>query len=174
VNPALGPFAIAALLLVLGGVAKALRPHDTAVAVELAGLPVNDAVVRAGGVAEAVLGVVALVTVDVPVAVLVALSYAAFCSFVALAMVRGLPIRSCGCFGKVDTPPDLVHLGITAGAFVAAVGMALDTGASPLDAATDHGTASTVYVVLTAIGVLATFALLTVVPRARLRPRAVV
>jgi hypothetical protein len=38
-NPALGPYAIAAGLLVLGGALKAVRPTDTAIALGRAGLP---------------------------------------------------------------------------------------------------------------------------------------
>jgi hypothetical protein len=168
VNPALGPFAIAALLLFIGGTMKAIRPRDTAVAIELAGLPRSDAAVRVGGCIEAALGLLAVVAVSRPVAALVAISYVAFCAFVAVALSRGLPIASCGCFGKVETPPTWLHVGITAGASVAAIGMAFDVGASPLDAASDHGAGSVAFVALAALGTLAAIALLTMVPRARL------
>lgn len=166
-NPALGPFAIAALLLVIGGVLKTVRPHDTAVALELSGLPVGDVAVRGGGAAEALLGVVALVTVDVAVATLVAISYAAFCGFSARALARGLPIASCGCFGDIETPPRRLHVGITLGACLAAIGMALDAAVSPLDIATDGALEAVAYVVLVAVGVAASLALLTELPRSR-------
>jgi hypothetical protein len=43
-------------------------------------------------------------------AVLLAMSYLGFAGFVAVALRRGAPISSCGCFGKVDTPPSAVHV----------------------------------------------------------------
>ena len=41
---------------------------------------------------------------------LVAVSYLAFAGFVVVALRSGKPISSCGCFGKVDTPPSPVHV----------------------------------------------------------------
>ena len=56
-------------------------------------------------------------------AALVAVSYLAFAGFVVVALRSGAPISSCGCFGKVDTPPSLVHVVIDLVlAAVAAVG----------------------------------------------------
>ena len=43
-------------------------------------------------------------------AALVAVSYLAFAGFVIVALRSGAPISSCGCFGKVDTPPSVVHV----------------------------------------------------------------
>ena len=166
-NPALGPFAIAAILLVVGGALKAVRPHDTAYALRAMALPGSERVVRAGGVAEVALGVAALVTVDPVVAILIAVSYAAFAAFVALALARRLPITSCGCLGRVDTPPTVVHIGVCLGACVAAVGMAIDTAISPLDVVTGDALESAAYVALVAIGALTAYALLAVLPRAQ-------
>lgn len=36
--------------------------------------------------------------------------YLGFAAFVANALARKLPIRSCGCFGAPDTPPGRIHL----------------------------------------------------------------
>ena len=41
---------------------------------------------------------------------LVALSYLLFAAFVVVALRSGAPISSCGCFGKADTPPSVVHV----------------------------------------------------------------
>ena len=166
-NPALGPFAIAALLLVIAGVLKALRPHDTAVALQMMRLPVSDTPVRAGGLAEALLGVAALVTVDAVIAALVAISYAGFCCFVVCALVRRLPIASCGCFGRVETPPSRLHVAIGLGACAAAIGMALDAAVSPLEVVTQHFPVSAAYVLLVVVGVFTSFALLAALPRSR-------
>jgi hypothetical protein len=43
----------------------------------------------------------------------VALSYLAFSAFVALVLVRGGVLGSCGCFGRPDTPPTVAHLLVT-------------------------------------------------------------
>ena len=99
-NPAVGPFAVAALLLTLGGVLKAARPGDTANALRTAGLPAGPLLVRAGGLAEAGIGGYGLIAADRISAILVAASYLAFAAFVGIALRRGLPIATCGCFGR--------------------------------------------------------------------------
>jgi uncharacterized membrane protein len=173
VNPALGPFAIASVLLVVAGALKAVRPHDTAHALRALGLPGSETVVRAGGVVEVALGVAALVIADaVVVPALVALSYAVFSAFVLFALVRRLPISSCGCFGKVDTPPSTLHVGVAVGACIAALGMVFDASDAPLDVVSEQGLDGAVFAVLVAIGVLAGFAVLTLLPRTLSPPSA--
>src|SRR5262245_761617 len=98
-----GPFAIACVLLAIGGIAKALRPLDTAGALRAMELPSAGWLVRAGGVFEAMIAVAALVTGWWPLAFLVAASYVAFGLFVIGALRARKPLSSCGCFGKVDT-----------------------------------------------------------------------
>lgn len=165
-NPALGPFAIAAVLLVVGGAAKAVRPHDTAVALRGAGLPVKDPVVRLGGAAEVALGLVALADVDSVVAFLVAASYGAFFAFVTVALIRRLPISSCGCLGRFETPPTPVHLGVDLGALLAAFAVAFDPSPSPLTIASGQLPESAAYALLVAAGALASLVALTLLPRA--------
>jgi hypothetical protein len=110
-----GPFAIAAVLLAVGGAAKACQPRDTAQALIAVGfrfprlLPAR-AVVRVGGAVEAVIGTAALLVGGPVLCALVALSYVAFTAFVVTALRTGAPISSCGCFGKTDTPPSVVHV----------------------------------------------------------------
>jgi hypothetical protein len=110
-----GPFAIAAVLLAVGGAAKAVRPRDTAQALTAVGVrfprwvPARVAV-RIGGVVEVGVGVGALLVGGPVLCALVAVSYLAFTAFVVVALRRDAPISSCGCFGKVDTPPSLVHV----------------------------------------------------------------
>ncbi len=60
--------------------------------------------------AEAVLGITALVLPRPWWAGLVALSYVVFAGFVAYARSTGGAIASCGCFGTPDTPATLVHV----------------------------------------------------------------
>ena len=140
-----GPFAIATVLLAVGGAAKAVRPRDTAQALTAVGirfprfLP-GRVVVRVGGTAEAIIGTAALLLGGPVLCALVALSYLAFAGFVLVALRTGAPISSCGCFGKVDTPPSLVHVvldlafaGVAAGAaFVGDVALPDVLGDQPL------------------------------------------
>jgi hypothetical protein len=124
VNVLAGPFAIAAALIVVGGALKALQPHDTANALAAMRLPHAPPVVRAGGAVEAVIGVGALVLGGPVFAALVAVSYLAFAAFVLAAIRAHVPIASCGCFGKADTPPSIVHVVIDLAAGVVAAAVA--------------------------------------------------
>jgi len=120
--------ALAGLLVVAGG-AKLLRPADLTRALRAAGLPVppgpvGDAVVRAGAALEVLIGGWALLAGGrVGMGGLV-VSYAGFAGFVAVALLRGTPLATCGCFGEPDTPPTPAHaLVCAAGAVVAAVAL---------------------------------------------------
>ena len=160
-----GPFAIAAALLALGGAAKAAQPSDTAHALGMLGLPGSRLFVRAGGVAELVIGVGALVYGLRIFAVLVAVSYAVFAGFVALALRRGAPISSCGCFGKADTPPSIVHLVVNISAALVAVGLAADPVGGITDVVADQPLLGVPFLLLVAVGVYLTFLVLTLLPR---------
>jgi hypothetical protein len=166
VNPALGPFAIASLLLVTAGVLKGVQPGDTTRALRGVGLPARDAVVRVGGVVEMVLGVVALLAADAVVAVLVAASYTLFAVFVAVALAEQAPISTCGCFGKVDAQPSLVHLGVSVGAVVGAIAMAVDPSVAPIDVLDEPFAEAAAYVLLVLAGTTAAFIAMTWLPRA--------
>ena len=105
-----GPFVIASALLALGGAFKAIDPDDTAHALRSAEAAARRAPRARGGAAEVVIGVGALAVGGPVFAALVALSYLAFAGFVVVALRAGSPISSCGCFGKVDTPPSSIHV----------------------------------------------------------------
>jgi hypothetical protein len=169
---AAGPFAIAASLLAIGGVLKAIKPGDTANALRGVGIPAGAWVVRAGGIAEAAIGVWALATGDRAAAVLVALSYLAFTGFVLVALVRDSPISSCGCFGKADTPPSWVHVGVNLVAVVAALAVAIEPGAGFGDVRADQPLAGVPFVLLTLTGVFLVFLALTLLPRTQALVRA--
>jgi hypothetical protein len=152
-----GPFAIAAVLLAVGGAAKAVRPRDTAQAITAVGvrfprlLPARVAV-RLGGAAEAVLGVAALLVGGPALCALVAVSYLAFAGFVLVALRTGAPISSCGCFGKVDTPPSLVHVVLDV-AFAGVAAAAAFTGDVALpDVISDQPLLGIPFLMLLAIG----------------------
>jgi hypothetical protein len=165
VNAAAGPFTIAALLLVAGGIAKAIAPRDTANALREVGLPGAPLLVRAGGAIEATIGAYAIATADLASALLVAASYLAFAAFVGVALHRGTPIATCGCFGKADTPPSVVHLGVNLGAAAAAIALAVDPGDGIADIVGDQPLAGVPYLFLVGVGTYVAFLALTLLPR---------
>jgi hypothetical protein len=160
-----GPFMIAAILVAAGGALKALRPRDTGNALRAVGVGVPDWVVRVGGAAEAVIGVYAIVAGDRWSAFLVAASYLAFTLFVLVALRRGTPIASCGCFGKIDTPPSVVHVVVDLAFAVAALVVVVDPGVGIADVIADQPLAGVPFAVLVAIGTSFAFLALTALPR---------
>jgi hypothetical protein len=156
---------IAAALLLLGGILKAARPGDTANALRGVGLPASALLVRLGGVAEVAVGVFAITTGGTLAAALVAASYLAFAAFVARAMRADAPIATCGCFGKEDTPPSAVHLGIDLAAVAAAIAVIAQPGVGLGDVVRDQPLGGAPYFLLVVIGVYVTFVALTALPR---------
>jgi hypothetical protein len=118
------PFLAAAFLLVAAGGAKLARPDEIAGALRAAGLPAGRRLVRCGAAVEAAVGAAGLALPGAITASLVAASYFAFAGFVGLAIRRGWPIASCGCFGRPDTKPGYPHLLLDAGAAAAAASWA--------------------------------------------------
>ena len=118
--PVAGPYLAATVLLGAAGAAKLARPADTANALRVARLPSRPGVVRAGAAGEVALALAALLWPGPVTGALVAAAYAAFAGFVTLALRRGWPLASCGCFGRPDTPPTAAHAALDAGAAVAA------------------------------------------------------
>ena len=125
----IGLFLVASTLLVVAGVAKAVRPDDTARALTaLASKPLRSrwrTAVRVSAIVEAGIGIAALALPRPSTAALVATSYAAFGGVVVLARRRGGPLATCGCFGRPDTPPTLVHLVLNLLFLATAVAVAL-------------------------------------------------
>lgn len=122
----IGPYLVACLLLVGAGLAKAVRPGDTARAVaDTVPLPVAllAPAVRAGAAVEAGIGLCGLAHPAAWTAGLVALSYTGFAAFVLVVLVRGGPLASCGCFGTPDTPATRLH--VVVDLFLAAAALAV-------------------------------------------------
>lgn len=165
-NAATGPFDIAAALLAFGGAAKALQPVDTANALAAAGMSVHRTLVRVGGLLEAAIGLGALATGSRSLAVLVAVSYLAFTIFVLVALARGTPISSCGCFGKADTPPSRIHVVLNLAAAGAALAIVVRPTSGFVDVVAGQPLAGVPYVLLVVTGVVAAMTALTVLPRA--------
>jgi hypothetical protein len=121
---AVGPLLVASLILVVAGAVKLFRPQETALALRLSGLPAGSSAVRLGALAEISVAAGAMFNGAPVLCLAVGLSYVAFAAFVGVALVRGLPLSSCGCLGEPDSPPTLAHVGLdlvmAAGAFWAA------------------------------------------------------
>ena len=160
-----GPFAVVTLLLAAAGAMKVHDPAATVGALRALGVPVPPIAVRIGGAIEAVIGIAALITGAPALAVLVALSYLAFTVFVVIARARRLPIGSCGCFGKVDTPPSLVHVVLNVAAMVVAIGAAVSGSAGLVDGFGDLPALGIPYVVLVLTGTYLAFLALTALPQ---------
>lgn len=162
-----GPFLVATLLLTAAGALKAFDPTTTTGALRQAGLAVPAAAVRIGGALEVVIGIVAIVTGVPLAAALVALSYALFTAFVVVALVRHLPIGSCGCFGKVDTPPSSVHLVLNLGAIVTAVAVAARGGGGIGDVLAGQELLGLPFLLFVATATYLAFLALTLLPQLR-------
>lgn len=122
-----GWFFVTAALLALSGGAKIRDPQSTRGALAAAGLPSSTLVVVALGLIEmgaALAGLWGMVTG----ALAVGLLYVSFAGFVGIALYRRLPIQSCGCFGRADTPPTALHLAVNLTAAVAALRLASQGG----------------------------------------------
>lgn len=100
---------IALVLLAASGVSKALDPNPTRGALRAARLPSSRPAIVALGVLEVVAAAAGMVAGGRWVAPAVAL-YLGFTVFT-FAAVRGqIPVQSCGCFGREDTPPTALHV----------------------------------------------------------------
>lgn len=168
-NVAAGPFTIAALLLVVAGASKMIAPGDTSTAVRGLGISLGPMAVRVGAAAEASIGVYAAIAGDRFSGALVACSYLAFATFVAVALARHLPIATCGCFGKADTPPSAAHVGLNLAAAAAAIAVIADPGVGLPDAVARQPLNGVPYLLLVAAGSVLAFASLIVLPRAPVR-----
>jgi hypothetical protein len=173
VTIAAGPFAIAALLLGVAGAMKALSPNDTATALRRARVPAPPWVVRVGGAVEAAIGGYALAAGDRLGAGLVAASYLAFTAFVVYALVRDLPISSCGCFGKADTPPSRLHVVFNLLAVAASLVVVADPPVAIDRVVRAQPLSGVPFVLLVTIGAYLSFLVLTAVPRTLAAGRAV-
>jgi hypothetical protein len=119
------PFLAATLLLGAAGVAKARRPATTVHALRVTGVVVPAKWVQAGAAAELALAVAALMIPGLVTGMLMAVTYAGFAAFVVVALWKGWPLGSCGCFGRPDTPPTAAHAVLNAAAAASAVWWAL-------------------------------------------------
>ena len=95
---------LCAALLVISGGNKLFDPEPTRGALREAGLPSFRLAAIGLGVWEILAGSVALVFGEVIGGALLIVTYAGFALFVGWALVREIPIQSCGCFGRETRP----------------------------------------------------------------------
>lgn len=102
--------AIFSVLLIITGVAKIARPHDVERALTSLGLPRVPFAGTMIGLVEVGVGVTAFVF---PMAlVLQGIAYLIFAGWILAALRADVPLASCGCLGKDDTPPSWGHLSL--------------------------------------------------------------
>lgn len=147
-----GWYFITVALLVLSGGSKLRDPEPTRGALRVAGLPSSRGVVTTLAVGEIVVGAGGLALTSAVLPVAVALLYSGFALFVASAMVRDLPLQSCGCFGTSDTPPGWLHVGVNVAAAATAVPFAIRGGADLLGLLSAQPAAGLPYVAFLGIG----------------------
>ena len=161
--------ALPALAALLGAaaLAKVARPGDTGRALRVAGLPGGPGVVRGGALAELAVAAAVLAGAGRWAAGALAVSYAGFSGFVALARVRRWPLATCGCFGEPDTPPTLTHAAACLVAAGAAGASALAGRAPGLGADVSGlgAVRAAVFVALSAVTAYAAFLVMSAGPR---------
>lgn len=165
--PALtAPALVAAALLALAGGQKLLDPTMTVGALRALRLPASPRLVRGGSAVELTLGVAAISVGGAPLWWLVAASYTAFTAFVVAALRSDTMIGSCGCFGREETPPHALHVGMNLALAAAASVTALRSSGAPVEAILDEPGAGAVLVALSGLAVYLIFAAFVVLPRA--------
>ncbi len=147
-------YASAAVLMVIAGAVKVIRPTATAALIEILGAfprrPVaGTPLARALGLAEITLGIAALLSDMAALRVVVGVLYVVFAAAVWRAISVGA--ESCGCFGRVDAPPTWLHVFGNLALSMCSFGAV--AGRSPLEVMEDQPAAGVGFVA--AIGVLA-------------------
>lgn len=122
--------AISLVLLGASGIVKIFDPAPTSGALEAARLPSSDAISRFIGIAEVGAAILALTRGGVAL-LAAAVLYAAFTVFTLAAIRRRIPLQSCGCFGREDTPPTAIHVSYNAVATIALTWLAI-SGTTPV------------------------------------------
>jgi len=112
--------AVFSLLLIVTGVAKIRSPQDVNRALAALGLPSFRSAGLLIGAAEVAVGIAALFAAVGLLAQ--GILYLGFAIWVLVALRRDVPLASCGCLGKDDTPPTVGHLVMNLIAVAASLG----------------------------------------------------
>ena len=159
-----GPVVVAGGLLALAGGLKVARPAPTVGALRAMHLPSSPHLVRLLGAMEVAIGIGAGSSLWPPMLVLLAATYLAFAAFVVAALGADRPLQSCGCFGRVDTPPSGVHVVLDVLAALVALAAAVTDTPSLLATMSDQPADAAPFVVLVVVCVYLCVISLTVLP----------
>ena len=158
-----GVFYVVSLLLVVAGIPKILQPHPTGEALASLGLPSSPALVRTLGIFEVTVGLGAVVFGGSLLAGLVAVTYAGFAGFIAVALASP-ESASCGCFGEADTPPSRWHLVVNISASLVALTAAVWVVPGAFEALPARPIDAVLYAGLVAMATWFSYLVLTVLP----------
>ncbi|MET0567005.1 MAG: MauE/DoxX family redox-associated membrane protein [Acidimicrobiia bacterium] len=154
--------AIALGLLGAAGIAKTVDPGPTGGALRASHLPSNPSVVRSLGTVELAASVMGLL-LGGPWVIAATVLYIGFLVFSWLALRNIVPVQSCGCFGRDDTPPSWFHVVFNVTALIALVVVGVTDGSPiPWDAPTVE---TSVYLGYAALGTFLAYLLLTRLPQ---------
>ena len=154
--------AVALVLLAASGLTKLLDPNPTRGAMEAARLPSSLWIARGLGLVEVFAAVVGL-GLGGPMLFIPVLLYLGFFVFTLVAVQQRLPIQSCGCFGREDTPPTVLHVAYNATSALALAYIAIMAlpsvpwGAPPLEIG--------LYIAFAVVGAYLAYLLLSQLPR---------
>jgi hypothetical protein len=163
-----GWFYIAASVLVMSGVTKLADTGPTRGALRQAGLPSARPVVLLLALFEMGAGATGVLVGGIPGGLAVAACYGGFAVFVTWALARGLPLATCGCFGKADTPPTVLHLLFNGAGLGGAIAVAAGRGPSlPELLAGRPVMAALLYLAFAVTGVYLAFLILSRLPSLR-------
>ncbi|MGB8362623.1 MAG: MauE/DoxX family redox-associated membrane protein, partial [Acidimicrobiia bacterium] len=144
------------------GVAKLIDPAPTTGAMRAARLPASRLVSYALGTIEAGSALVAFVTGG-PALVIASGLYLGFALFTFSAVRKRIPVQSCGCFGREDTPPNYIHVVYNISASISLIAvyalsrMPIDWSLPPAEVA--------LYVSFAMIGVVASYLVMNRLPQ---------
>ena len=117
--------AVFSALLLITGATKLRHPKETARALGELGFPLGLPLTYLLAASEVVVGSWALIRRTGPSLAAQGTLYVAFLFWIGMALRSGVPIRSCGCLGKDDTPPYWGHTLLNATASAVSIGAAL-------------------------------------------------
>jgi hypothetical protein len=157
---------ILSAVVAVAGVWKLAQPAAAHAALRTLGLSVPPIAVRALGLAELAVGIVAVAIGGRLAGALLAVAYGGF-AVVAERLRRAPGTVSCGCFGSSSAPPGHLHVAVN----LAGLAVALAVSALGVDgfggARAELPAAGLAHGATSAVGALAVIGLLTVLPEAR-------
>ena len=154
---------IALGLLGASGIAKLIDPEPTTGAMGAARLPSSNLFSRLLGSTEVVVAVAALAVGGWLAVAAGALLYLGFTAFTVTALLRRVPLQSCGCFGREDTPPTAIHVVYNVSSALGLV-VLLVMGLDPIEWGVP-GPEMILYLLFAVIGVYASYLMLARLPR---------